>query len=155
MSYSKWQLVSLVALRLTIGWHFLYEGVVKLFNPYWTSKGYLLSSEGIFQPFFVWLAGDAMIGITDFLNIAVILMVGMALMLGSLTRIAAIAGIVLLFVFYLAHPPLHGMSASTQVGSYWIVNYNLIEIAGLMIVYLFPTSRFFGLDHLIGRKEND
>ena len=155
MDYSKWQLVSLVALRLTIGWHFLYEGVVKLFNPYWTSKSYLLSSEGIFQPFFVWLAGDSMIGMTDFLNITVILAVGMALMLGSLTRVAAIAGIVLLLVFYLAHPPLHGMSASSQVGSYWIVNYNLIEIAGLMVVYLFPTGRYFGLDHLIARKAND
>ena len=155
MNYSKWQLNGLVALRLTIGWHFLYEGVVKLFNPYWTSKGYLLSSEGIFQPLFVWLAGDSMIGIIDFLNMTVILAVGMALMLGSLCRIAAIAGIALLLLFYLAHPPLHGMSASSQVGSFWIVNYNLIEIAGLMVVYLFPTGRYFGLDYLIGRKKND
>ena len=155
MNCSKWQLSSLVVLRLTIGWHFLYEGVVKLFNPYWTSKAYLLSAEGIFQPFFVWLAGDSMIGMTDFLNLTVILVVGMALMLGSLTRIAAIAGIVLLVLFYLAHPPLHGMSASSPVGNYWIVNNNLIEIAGLLVVYLFPTGRYFGLDYLIERKEND
>jgi len=155
MNYSKWQLSSLVALRITIGWHFLYEGVVKLFNPYWTSKGYLLSSEGIFQPFFVWLAWDSMIGMVDFLNVTVILVVGMALMLGSLTRIAAIAGIALLLLFYLAHPPLHGMKTSLPVGSFWVVNYNLIETAGLLVVYLFPTGRYFGLDYLIGRKEND
>jgi thiosulfate dehydrogenase [quinone] large subunit len=155
MNYSKWQLSSLVVLRMTIGWHFLYEGVVKLFNPYWTSKGYLLSSEGIFQPFFVWLTGDSMLGMVDFLNVTVILVVGMALMLGSLTRIAAIAGIALLLLFYLAHPPLHGMKAVSPIGSFWIVNYNLIEIAGLLVVYLFPTGRYFGLDYLIGRKEND
>ncbi len=155
MNYSKWQLSGLVVLRLTIGWHFLYEGVVKLFNPYWTSKGYLLSSEGIFQPFFVWLAGDSMLGMVDLLNVTMILVVGMALMLGSLTRIAAVAGIALLLFFYLAHPPLHGMKASPPVGSFWIVNYNLIEIAGLLVVYLFPTGRYFGLDYLIGRKEND
>jgi thiosulfate dehydrogenase [quinone] large subunit len=155
MNYSKWQLSSLVVLRILIGWHFLYEGVVKLFNPYWTSKGYLLTSEGIVQPFFVWLAEDSMIGIVDMANIIVILVVGMALVLGTLTRIAAIAGIALLALYYLAHPPLHGMSAVSPIGNYWIVNNNLIEIAGLLVVYLFPTSRYFGLDYLIGRKAHD
>ena len=148
MNFSRSQLSSLVVLRLLLGWHFLYEGVIKLFNPYWTAKSYLLTAEGVLQPLFVWLAEEPMIGAVNVVNIALLIGVGMALMLGLLTRVAAVAGIILLLVYYLAHPPLHGMSAGPGMGSFWIVNYNLIEIAALLLVYHFPTSRYFGLDAL-------
>ena len=36
---------ALVLLRILIGWHFLYEGVIKAYNPSWTSRGYLLSAS--------------------------------------------------------------------------------------------------------------
>jgi thiosulfate dehydrogenase [quinone] large subunit len=51
-------------------------------------------------------------------------------------------------MYYLAHPPFHGMSMGPGTGSFWIVNYNLIECAALLLVYHFPTSRYFGLDAL-------
>ena len=38
---NKCQLYGLVTLRVLIGWHFLYEGVSKLINPYWSSAAYL------------------------------------------------------------------------------------------------------------------
>jgi thiosulfate dehydrogenase [quinone] large subunit len=60
----------LVVLRLFVGWHFLYEGVVKLFNPYWTAKTYLLTSEGALRPLFVWLAEEPMISVVDVVNVA-------------------------------------------------------------------------------------
>ena len=154
MNFSRSQLSSLVVLRLLLGWHFLYEGVTKLFNPYWTAKSFLLTSEGVLQPVFVWLAGESMIGAVNALNIALLIGAGMALMLGVLTRVAAVAGIVLLLMYYLAHPPLHGMSVGPGTGNFWIVNYNLIEIAALLLVYHFPTSRHFGLDALLGRTSN-
>jgi len=31
----------LVILRIVIGWHFLYEGIAKIYTPDWTSAGYL------------------------------------------------------------------------------------------------------------------
>ena len=52
----------LVLLRILIGWHFLYEGVIKAYNPSWTSRGYLLSAS-ILKPFFNWLAGDSLISL--------------------------------------------------------------------------------------------
>lgn len=152
MNPSGWQLTSLVLLRLTIGWHFLYEGVIKLHNPYWSAKGYLLSAEGWFAPLFTRLAEDPLIGFVDLANITITVGVGLLLLLGVFTRIAAVAGILLLLLFYLAHPPLHGYSASTMGGTYWLVNYNLVEIAGLLVVFNIPTSRFFGLDNLLQRR---
>jgi len=135
-----------------VGWHFLYEGVVKCFDPFWTSKTYLLTSEGILRPVFVWLSEEPMIAAVDLVNVALLIGVGAALMLGTLNRIAAVAGIVLLLTYYLAHPPLHGMSMGPGTGSFWLVNYNLIEIAVLLLVIQFPTSRHFGLDTL-GEKQ--
>jgi thiosulfate dehydrogenase [quinone] large subunit len=153
MNFSRPQLTSLVVLRLLIGWHFLYEGVTKLFNPYWTAKSYLLTAEGVLQPFFVWLAGESMIGAVNVVNMVLLIGVGLALMLGTLTRVAAVAGIVLLLMYYLAHPPLHGMSMGPGTGNFWIVNYNLIEIAALLLLYHFPTNRVFGLAALRGRPD--
>ena len=49
--YSGWQLGALVALRVLIGWHFLYEGLAKLVNPDWSSVGFLLDSQGVFSEF--------------------------------------------------------------------------------------------------------
>ena len=149
MNFSRPQITSLVLLRLFVGWHFLYEGVTKLFNPYWTAKSYLLTAEGWLQPMFVWLAEEPMISVVNVANMAVLTAVGMALMLGAFTRIAAIAGIAILLLYYLAHPPLNGMGMGP--GSFWIVNYNLIEIAALLLVYHFPAKKYFGLAALRGR----
>jgi len=35
-------------LRIFIGWHFLYEGLAKLFSP-WSSAGYLMESQWLFS----------------------------------------------------------------------------------------------------------
>ena len=54
--FSKWQLWSLVILRVAIGWHFLYEGLVKLNSANWTAAPYLIESSGVFAPAFRWMA---------------------------------------------------------------------------------------------------
>ena len=46
------------ALRILIGWHFLYEGIAKLVNPDWTSKFYLLGSKWIFAGLFHGMASS-------------------------------------------------------------------------------------------------
>jgi len=151
-SLSSKQTTALVLLRLLIGWHFLYEGVLKLYNPAWTAKGYLLSAD-ILKPFFAWLAGPSMIGIVDTLNIVGLVAVGAALMLGVLPRPAAIAGILLLLLYYLAHPPFPGFAQGPSEGSYWIVNKNLVEMAALYVTFLFPTAHVFGLQRLWTKKD--
>ena len=42
------QLYGLVTLRVIIGWHFLYEGIAKLLNPYWSSAAFLLDAGDSF-----------------------------------------------------------------------------------------------------------
>ncbi len=143
---------SLILLRILIGWHFLYEGVLKMYNPAWTAKGYLLSAS-FFKPFFAWLAGDTMISIVDTLNIVGLVAVGAALIIGLKIRWAAIGGIALLALYYVAHPPFPGLEQGPAEGSYWIVNKNLIEIGALVVLYQFPAYAAFGLERFFSRKK--
>ena len=140
---------ALVLMRIFIGWHFLYEGVIKLFNANWTAKYYLLSAEGFAKPIFTSLAGDGMIGLVDTMNIICLIVVGLALLLGIFERLGAIVGIVLLLLYYFAHPAFPGLNQAGTEGSYFLVNKNLIEAAALYVIYLIPTGYYFGLSGMI------
>jgi thiosulfate dehydrogenase (quinone) large subunit len=146
------QKTALVLLRLLIGWHFLYEGVIKLYNPSWTAKGYLLSAEFL-KPVFALMAKEGVIGAIDTLNISLLIIVGVLLIAGFKTSWASIGGMLLLALYYLAHPPFTGITQGPAEGSYWIVNKNLIELAALYVLYLFPTSDAFGIEGLFKKQK--
>ena len=154
-SYSSTQLTILVILRVIIGWHFLYEGFVKLLNPNWTSLGYLIDSDGIFAGLFQNMAANPdVLQVIDFLNIWGLILIGAGLILGVFTRTSCIAGMVLLGFYYLSHPPLiHSSYMVPSEGSYLLVNKNLIEFVAIWVLYLFPTGRIIGIDRLLFRKK--
>lgn len=149
--YTRGQLSALVILRMLVGWHFLYEGIVKLWNPNWSSGGFLMDSQWIFAGIFKEMAGNAaVLSIVDFLNVWGLILIGLGLILGLFSRYAAIAGIVLLSMYYLSHPPFVGLKyALPNEGSYLIVNKNLIEIFALAVLVSFPTAKYIGLERLI------
>lgn len=152
--WSRFQTIALVTLRMLIGWHFLYEGLAKLTNPYWTSAGYLAESKGWLSGLFLDIAANpTALTIVDYLNIWGLILIGLSLMLGAFTQIATIAGIVLLALYYLAAPPFVGLSYPMPTeGSYLIVNKVLVELAALVVLFAFPTGRVLGIDRLIAMK---
>lgn len=151
LKLSAAQRYGLVLLRILIGWHFLYEGVLKLYNPSWTSKGYLLSAS-FMKPLFTWLAGDSMISIIDSVNVAGLLAIGISLLAGVKVRWGCIGGMILLMLYYLAHPPFPGLPQGPTEGSYWIVNKNLIEILALYVIYQLSPGTSFGLESLFSKR---
>ena len=152
-STSKWQLKhSVVLLRIFIGWHFLYEGVIKIYNPDWTSFGYLASAQGPLSPFFQWMAQDPMIDWADSMNWIALMFVGITLVLGVFERMGALVGIFLLALYYLAHPSFPWLTQVNTEGSYWFVNKNLIELAACMVIYQLPTGKVFGLGYVFSRS---
>jgi thiosulfate dehydrogenase [quinone] large subunit len=152
--YGKFQLTTLVALRMLVGWHFLYEGVAKLTNPLWTSAGYLSGSQGWFSEHFQNLAANpGALAFVDLLNQWGLAAIGLALLLGCVVRVASVAGIVLLGLYYLAAPPFPGLEyALPTEGSYLFVNKILVEIGALFVILGLPTSHRIGLDRLIHLK---
>ncbi len=151
MKYTNYQLFWLVILRVSIGWHFLYEGLVKLTNPNWSSVGFLLDSEGLFSGIFLSLASNPnTLYWVDMLNIWGLIAIGTGLILGLFSRIAIASGILLLSMYYFSHPPFIGLSyAMPTEGSYLIVNKILIEAIAMIVLFLFPTSKRIGIDRLI------
>ena len=152
LKLTKVQTNTLVLLRILIGWHFLYEGVIKAYNPSWTSRGYLLSAS-ILKPFFNWLSGDSLISTIDTLNIVGLIAVGISLLVGIKVKWGCIGGVLLLMLYYLAHPPFPNLPQGPSEGSYWIVNKNLIEMAALFVIYQFPLTSVFGLEKLFTRNK--
>lgn len=152
--YTGFQLTALVVLRMLIGWHFLYEGVAKIANPYWSSAGYLSESKWWLSDVFVSLAANpGALGVVDFLNKWGLVLIGLALVVGLFTRFATVVGAILLFIYYVAAPPFVGLTyAMPTEGAYLIVNKTLIEAVALLVLIAFPTGKLFGLDRLLARR---
>lgn len=150
MNYSKHLSWLLTAIRMLVGWHFLYEGIVKLTDPGWTSAGYLAGSHWLFSGLFHWIvANPVALSITNFANIWGLILTGLALILGILIRFASLGGILLLVLYYIANPSIPGSEGLRGEGSYLFVNRNLIEMVILILFAIIPSTQSFGIDRLL------
>jgi thiosulfate dehydrogenase [quinone] large subunit len=145
------QMFTVVALRVMIGWHFLYEGLSKLTADGWSAKGFLLQSRGPLAEMFRWMAADPeRLATVDQLNMWGLTLIGLGLILGCFTRLASAAGILVILLFYLCNPPFVGYFYSIPTeGSYLIVNKNLVELAALAVILVTGSGRAAGLDRII------
>ncbi|MEN9920048.1 MAG: hypothetical protein RL662_2484 [Bacteroidota bacterium] len=150
-TYSITQTCWLVALRLAIGWHFLYEGVVKFLNPKWSAYPYLLDSQGLLSDMFHAIAEDpSMLSLVNFINIYGLIAVGLGLMLGCFASMASIGGVIFLTFYYLSHPPFIGATYMLPTeGVYLWVDKTMIEAFALLVLFHFPTSYMIGFDRYI------
>jgi len=145
------QTISLIILRLFIGWHFMYEGLIKLIDPNWSAKIFLSQSKGFLSGFFHWLASDTtLLQFADKLNIYGLILIGLCLILGILHKTTLISGIILIGLYYLAMPPFIGLNYSIPLeGNYLLINKNLIEMAAMFVLLFFPTNYIFGMDRIL------
>lgn len=148
---SVFQMSFLTILRMAIGWHFLYEGVIKLYIPDWSAASYLEHSKWLFSGFFnAIVANPSAMHIVDLLNIWGLILIGLGLIVGCFTRLASIAGAFLLLLYYVANPPfITGWGAPPTEGHYLIINKTLIEFIAVCVLAAVPTGSFFGLDVLV------
>jgi uncharacterized membrane protein YphA (DoxX/SURF4 family) len=141
-NWGKWVIT---LFRVAIGWHFLYEGLSKLFIKDWSAAGYLTNSIGPFERFYHWLgASQSLMPIVDILNISGLILIGFALLLGLAIRFASISGIVLLALYYFAYPPFGGNIFGSTEGNLYIVNRNFIEAAALLVL-IFLKEKGYGI----------
>jgi thiosulfate dehydrogenase (quinone) large subunit len=76
--------------------------------------------------------------------------IGLGLILGCFTRLAAASGLLVILLFYLCNPPFVGYFYSIPTeGSYLIVNKNLVELAALAVILVTNSGRAAGLDRII------
>ena len=153
---SATQQSGLIVLRTLIGWHFLYEGYVKLLGPMWTragvpvqpfsSAGYLRGATGPFADVFHALAASQWVPTLDLVVAWTLFAAGLFLLLGLLTQLGCGLAAGLLALFYVSAIPLSGVAEPRTEGTYLIVNKNLIELAAVIVLFTFRTGLIAGLD---------
>jgi thiosulfate dehydrogenase (quinone) large subunit len=151
----------LIALRTLIGWHFLYEGFLKLFWPAWTrdgvplgrwsAAGYLRTSVGPLSDVFRGFADAPWLPWVGLLIACSLVLIGLGLMLGLFTQASCVGALALLALFYVSYLPTRGILEPGTEGNYLIVNKNLIELAAVAVLLVFRTGRIAGLDLLLAR----
>jgi thiosulfate dehydrogenase [quinone] large subunit len=151
MKFSRGPMIAITALRVLVGWHFLYEGLTKLSAASWSSAGYLKQARGPLAEQFRWLATQPdMLANANLITMWGLTLVGLFLILGLLTRLSSLAGIGFILLFYLATPPFVGYFYSIpSEGSYLIVNKNLVEIGALAVIFATGSGKFAGLDRIV------
>ena len=151
MTLGRGSMIAITVLRILVGWHFFYEGLTKLTAPSWTAAGYLKQARGPFGEMFRGIAADPnMLANADLVTMWGLTIVGLLLILGLFTRLASVAGIGFILLFYFATPPFIGYFYTVpSEGSYLIVNKNLVEAAALGVIFMTRSGLFAGLDRII------
>ncbi len=150
-TFSRGPMIAITVLRVVVGWHFLYEGLAKLTASSWSAAGYLRQARGPFADLFRSIASQPnLLANADLITMWGLTLVGLCLILGLFTRIASLAGIGFILLFYLCNPPFIGYFYSIpSEGSYLIVNKNLVELCALAVIFFTGSGRFAGLDRIV------
>lgn len=78
-----------------------------------------------------------------------LLVLGVLLIIGLFTRVAAVLGAVMLLMFYAVMPPWPGVPPLPGPEHSFIINKNLIECLALLAIAALPTGSWFGIDGLL------
>jgi thiosulfate dehydrogenase [quinone] large subunit len=142
MSTEKCAKYSLVALRIALGWLFLYAGATKVLNPAWSAAGYLKGAK-TFSGFYAWLASPGLLPVTNFLNEWGLTLIGVALIAGAAVRLSGYLGAAMMVLYYF--PVLD----FPKVGDHsYIIDDHVIYALALAYLAAVGAGRTYGLDAL-------
>lgn len=142
----------LAAMRLATGFIFLWAFLDKTFGlgfstpaaRAWIAGGApaqgFLKSEAVTGPLAPWFQSLAT-PLADWLFMAGMLGIGLAVMLGVGTRVAAVAGTLMMLLMYLAEWPFAAGAASTNP----LVDYHIIYALALILVAVLQAGDTWGL----------
>lgn len=134
---------ALVLLRIAVGWHFLYEGVWKLMqNGKWSCVSMLAGSTGpLAGPFQALADSPTLVAVSDWAVMLGLAAIGLSLLSGVLSRIAAPFGMLMMLMFYSSMPPEpFARAISAADGHFFLIERNLIELVALAVIAVFPSQ---------------
>lgn len=133
---------TVVVLRLTMGWIFVWAGFDKLIRGF-SAAGFLTNAKGPLSAWFHDLGeSSAALNVIEPMVIWGQILIGIALIFGVLVRWAALWGAVQMFLFYIAQfPPAHNP----------FMDYYLVYILVLGLLGILGAGRILGLDAIVER----
>ena len=138
---TQFQKISLLALRLGLGWLFFYAGITKILNPAWTSAGYLKGAK-TFTIFYHALLLPSVLPIVDFINEWGLLLLGISLIFGVFVRLSSILGVVLMLLYYF---PILDFPYPNPYS--FIVDEHIIYALALLVLTAWRAGRIYGLEN--------
>ena len=143
---TQFQKLSLVLLRLSVGWLMFYAGITKILNPDWSAAGYLKGAK-TFSGFFQWFLDPAILPILNFVNEWGLTLLGVSLILGIFVRLSSVFGAALMLLYYLPilqfpYPNAHS----------YIVDEHIVYALALLYFAAVGAGRVWGLDAIFKTK---
>lgn len=93
-----------------------------------------------------------MLEVVDQITMWGLALVGLLMLLGLFSRLAALGAAGFLTLFYIAMPPWPGLPPPPiGEGNYLIVNKNLVELLACLVLVMVPTGKWLGLDAVVGK----
>lgn len=145
---NRLQIGFLFALRVSLGWLFLYSGITKVLDSSWTSAGYLQHAQS-FEFIFRWLAQPAVLPAVDFLNSWGQLLIGVSLILGLFVSFSAVCATVMMTLYYLALP-------FPKVDEHsFVVDQHIVYALSLLVLAVTHAGEFLGLDCVFKKRNKN
>lgn len=143
---TKLQKLSILILRLSLGFLMFYAGITKIMNSSWSAAGYLKGAKAL-SPFYSLLLSPSVLPVINFTNEWGLTLLGISLILGIFVRLSSLLGIVLMILYYL--PILN----FPYVGEHsYLIDEHVIYSVSLLLLMAFNAGRIFGVDGWIFRR---
>lgn len=129
-------------LRVSLGWIFFYSGLMKILDRSWSAKGFLRTAK-TFPELFQWFAQPQNILWVDMANKWGQVLIGTALILGVAVPIAAVAGVLLMVLYYF--PGLRFPYVGQQG---FLIDQHVIYALALLLLMRLRAGNYWGLGSL-------
>lgn len=156
---TKFQKITLVSLRIALGWMFFYAGITKVLSGNFSAAGYLQGAK-TFSGFYNLFLNPEVLPVINFLNEWGLTLVGVSLMLGAFTRLSSFFGAALLILYYfpiLGYLPQGTVSPTATYFPFnlplypdahsFIVDFHVLEALAVLAVGAFKAGRVWGLEN--------
>jgi thiosulfate dehydrogenase [quinone] large subunit len=123
-----------------MGWLFLYSGIVKVMDKAWSAENYIKGAK-ILPQLFNFLLDPAVLPYVNLVNKWGLVAIGLSLVIGLFVRWSAIAGAILMMLYYL--PVLQ----FPYVGNnFFIVDEHIIYTLVLLFLAIVSAGQVWGFD---------
>ncbi len=130
-------------LRVALGWLFLYSGIIKVMTTTWSAESYI-SGAKVLPQLFNFLLDPAVLPYVNLVNKWGLVLIGASLIFGLFVRWSALAGAILMILYYL--PVLQFPYAGNN---FFIVDEHIIYALVLFFLAIVGAGRVWGLDRRI------
>lgn len=142
---TKMQKLSILILRLSLGFLMFYAGITKVTDSSWSAAGYIRGAKA-FNPFYNFLLSPSVLPVINFINEWGLTLLGISLIFGVFVRLSSILGIVLMILYYLP------ILKFPYVGEHsYLVDEHIIYSSALLLLMTFNAGRIFGFDDWLSK----